>query len=120
MQQKEIEGLAMGISDLWGILNQWGPVFGLVTLTLMFFLWKDWKRENRLQDRVEALEKDQKEIILPMLEKCTTIISQNTIIMSRVETVVNRCVFACRFAQESQRQTDQDLLEHIHDTLEAK
>jgi hypothetical protein len=110
----------MGISDLWGLFNQWGPVFGLVTVALIFFLWKDWKRENRLQDRVEALEQDQKDIILPLLEKCTTIIVQNNTLMERVEIVVNRCVFACRFAQETQRQTDQDLSEQIHDTLEAK
>jgi heme/copper-type cytochrome/quinol oxidase subunit 2 len=110
----------MGITDLWTFFNQWGPVFGLVVVTLIFFLWKDWKRENRLQDRVEALEKEHKEIILPLLEKCVTAITQNTIIMGRVETVVNRCVFACRFSQESQRETDHDLLEQIHDTLDAK
>ena len=80
----------MGITDLWTFFNQWGPVFGLVVVTLIFFLWKDWKRENRLQDRVEALEKEHKEIILPLLEKCVTAITQNTIIMGRVETVVNR------------------------------
>lgn len=84
----------MGISDLWSIVNQWGPVFGLVIITLVFFLWKDYKRENRLQDRVEALEKEHKEVILPMLEKCVTVITQNTEIMTRIEKVIEHCVFA--------------------------
>ena len=105
----------MGISDLWGILNQWGPVFGLVTLTLMFFLWKDWKRENRLQDRVEALEKDQKEIILPMLEKCTTVIAQNTQMMARVESMISRCIFACKYEQQI---NSDEIREHLRENKE--
>jgi len=76
--------------DLWCLLGQTGPIVGTALTGLAFFLWKDWKRELRLQDRIEILEKDQKEVLLPLVERCTRIIAQNTAVMMRLEKALDR------------------------------
>jgi hypothetical protein len=76
--------------DAWQMLSSTGPIVSTVVLVIAFFLWKDYKRENRLQDRVEVLEKDQKEILLPLVERCSVIIAQNTAVMMRLEKALDR------------------------------
>ena len=80
----------MGVSDCLVILKEWGPVFGPAIGLLVFFVWKDWRREDRLQTRVENLEQEQKEVILPMVEKCVTVIAANTAVMQRLERLMDR------------------------------
>lgn len=66
------------------LLREFGPLAGLV----LFFIWKDWLREGRLTARIEKLEKDQHEIILPLVRETAEVISQNTAVMSRVESLL--------------------------------
>ena len=80
----------MDWSAVGTLCGQLGPVLGLVALLIVFFLWKDWRREMRLQDRVETLEREQKEVMLPMIERCASVIAQNTAVMSRLEKVIDR------------------------------
>ena len=80
----------MDLSSTLSLLKEWGPVFGPALLVLAFFLWKDWRRETRLQDRVDALEKEHKDVILPLVEKCSTVIAQNTAVMMRLEKVLEQ------------------------------
>ncbi len=82
----------MDLSSALTLLKEWGPALGPALLVLAFFLWKDWRRETRLQDRVDALEKEHKDVILPMVEKCATVIAQNTAVMLRLEKVIDRLV----------------------------
>ena len=44
----------------------------------------------RLQDRIETLEKDQKEVILPLIERSVGVIAQNTAVMLRLEKLLDR------------------------------
>ena len=80
----------MGLPDILSWLGQFGPWVSLAVVTLAFFLWKDWRRELRLQDRVEKLEKDQQETVLPLVAKCTEVIAQNTAVMGRLEQIMDR------------------------------
>ena len=64
------EGLPWGLTDILWLIKSLGPTVGPALLVLGFFLWKDWRREDRLQRRVEKLEQEQKEVMLPMIEKC--------------------------------------------------
>ncbi len=93
-------------------LQTWGPVVGPILCVLAFFLWKDWRREMRLLDRVEALEKEQKEILLPLVEQCATAIAQNTAIMQRLEKVISRCTAV---AKNEQKHLLDKLIEDAHD-----
>lgn len=64
------------------ILQEYGPLIAAVA----FFLWRDYKREDRLSTRVEKLEDEQRHIILPLVEKSTAVIARNTEVMERLET----------------------------------
>jgi hypothetical protein len=66
------------------LLQQFGPLAGVV----LFFIWRDWKREDRLTARVEKLEDEQRNIILPLVEKSTDVIAHNTGVMERLEAAL--------------------------------
>jgi len=72
------------------LVSQPAPIVGCVLAMIAFFLWRDYKREMRLQDRVEMLEKDQKDILLPLVERCSAIVAQNTAVMIRLERVLDK------------------------------
>ena len=63
------------------LLQQFGPLAGVV----LWFIWRDGKREDRLTTRVEKLEEEQRSIILPLVEKSTEVIARNTEVMERLE-----------------------------------
>ncbi len=50
-----------------------------------FFIWRDWKREDRLSKRIETLETQQTEVLLPLVAKTSEIIAKNTTVMERLE-----------------------------------
>lgn len=66
------------------MIQQFGPLAGAV----LFFVWRDWKREDRLTSRIEKLEDEQREIILPLVEKTTAVIAQNTLVMERLDAAL--------------------------------
>ena len=72
--------------DLMWIIKQFGPFF----IAVVFFLWRDYRREDRLATRIDTLEDEQREILLPLVEKCSTVIAQNTIVMQRLERTLDR------------------------------
>ena len=40
------------MADLLAVLKDFGPAMGVI----LFFIWRDWKREENLVDRVKQLE----------------------------------------------------------------
>lgn len=86
----------MCFSDFLGIIRVWGPVLGPSLALLTFFLWKDWRREDHLQERIEKLEQEQKDIVLPMVEKCVTVIAANTEVMERLQRIMDSAL-TCRY-----------------------
>ena len=53
-------------ADAMSLVRQFGPFF----LAVVFFLWRDWKREDRLSNRLDELEDEQREVILPLVKDC--------------------------------------------------
>jgi hypothetical protein len=80
----------MGISDGLNILQVWGPIAGPIIAALCFLFWQNWRREMCLQGRVEALERDQKDLLLPLVKECAAVIAQNTAVMTRLEKMLER------------------------------
>ena len=70
-------------ADAMCLLRQFGPFF----LAVVFFLWRDWKREDRLSNRLDQLEDEQREDILPLVKD---IIAKNTGVMERIERYLDR------------------------------
>jgi hypothetical protein len=107
----------MSFSDAWSICQAWGPVFGPAIGVLIFFLWKDWRRESRLQDRIEQLEKDQKDIILPMMSDCVEVIARNTEVMTQVGAMLTRYV---RFESQEERKIFDQLMDDAEKQRQGK
>ena len=70
-----------GFADALALIKQFGPML----VAVAFFLWRDWKREDRLMGRIDKLEDEQRNIILPLVTKCTEVISKNTDVMESVK-----------------------------------
>ena len=82
-----------GLSDLGWLLQNFGPLLTAV----VFFIWRDYRREDRLSKRINELEDEQREVILPLVTSCTEVITkntdvmeQNTQVMQRLENVIDR------------------------------
>jgi len=57
---------------------------------LAFFFGRTGGARIVCKIRVEALEKEQKEVLLPMIEKCATVIAQNTAVIVATGKVIDR------------------------------
>jgi hypothetical protein len=78
--------------DMWTeLVSNFGPLIGVV----LFFIWRDWKREDRLNQRVERLEDYQKNILMDLIEKSTTVLAQNTECLKWVGQIVQRMNVNC-------------------------
>jgi hypothetical protein len=82
-----LEGHLMDFSSVADLIKQFGPLF----VAVVFFLWRDWKREDRLSQRINVLEDEQRNVIMPLVEKCSAVIAENTVVISRLEaSIANR------------------------------
>lgn len=83
-------------SDMWvQLLSNFGPLIGVV----LFFIWRDWKREDALTTRVQALEDYQKETLLNLVERSTTALAQNAECLRWVARVMERLCSRCPFVE---------------------
>lgn len=62
------------------LAQQYGPLFA----ACIWFVWRDGKREERLNARIEKLEDEQRSVILPLVEKATAVIAHNTAVIERL------------------------------------
>ena len=67
------------------LIKQYGPL----VLVVAFLLWQNWIRECRLLSRVTKLEDEQRKVLLPLVGKCTKVITRNTLIMRRLERALD-------------------------------
>lgn len=82
------------------VLANWGVVlktFGPLLVAVIFFIWRDWRREDRLSSRIELLENEQRDVILPLVQETTAVIvlnteamQQNMRVMERLEHALNQ------------------------------
>lgn len=63
------------------LLKDFGPVIGII----LFFIWRDWKREEGLVERVQKLEDFNTKVLTDMVKEqsrtiatCTSVIAANT------------------------------------------
>jgi len=78
--------------DMWAeLISNFGPLIGVV----LFFIWRDWKREDRLNRRVERLEDYQREILIDLINKSTAVLAQNTECLKWVGQIVQRMNINC-------------------------
>jgi hypothetical protein len=74
--------------ELVELVKQFGPLLAAV----IFFIWRDWQREERMSKRIENLEAAHSEVIIPLVHKTSEVIATSTIVMERNTTVMERNV----------------------------
>jgi len=79
--------LAVGeFGDAVALVKQFGPFF----LAVVFFLWRDWQRENRLSKRIDELEDEHRQVLLPLVKESSACIATNTHVLERIEKYLDR------------------------------
>lgn len=71
----------MELLSLLEALRTFGPTVAVV----VFFLWRDARREDRLTDRINILEDEMRNVILPLVKDCSEVIAKNTAVMQQIE-----------------------------------
>jgi len=72
-------------ADVVLLLKQYGPL----VLVGAFLLWQSWVRECRMSKRITKLEDEQRQVLLPLVERCADVIAQNTLMMERLEKALD-------------------------------
>jgi hypothetical protein len=73
-------------ADTVALLKQYGPL----VLVVVFLLWQGWVRECRMGKRIVKLEDEQRNVLMPLVERCADVIAQNTLMMERLEKALDR------------------------------
>jgi len=60
--------------DLIDVLRDFGPIVGIV----IFFIWRDWRREEGLVDRVKSLEEFNTTTLSALVKESSAVIATNT------------------------------------------
>lgn len=71
---------------LLAILREYG-IFAAVTL---WFIYRDSKREDSMNLKIQILETERREIIIPLVERSTNVIALNTAVMADTHKMMER------------------------------
>ncbi len=63
------------------VIKQAGPIAAII----IFFIWRDWKREERMFSRIEVLENFVQNSLLTLVQKVAETLQQNTKALERLE-----------------------------------
>lgn len=69
------------------LLRDFGPLIGVI----LFFIWRDWQREENLSSRVEKLEKYQQEVLTDLSKQCIEVIAANTYQLKWMSNIITSC-----------------------------
>lgn len=59
------------------LMKDFGPLIGIV----LFFIWRDWRREEGLVERVTTLETFNTEVLTEMVKTNASVIATNTAVI---------------------------------------
>ena len=87
-----------GTNGMWtDLIANFGPLVGVV----LFFIWRDWKREDHLTNRIEKLEDYQRDTLVGLVDKSTTALAQNAECLTWVARTTERMCNRCPFVEET-------------------
>lgn len=75
------------------MLRELGPVMAVI----FFFIWRDWRREASLSDRIEKLEDYQKATLVQLVEKGTAALVQSSEVIKWISRVMERATTKCPY-----------------------
>jgi hypothetical protein len=68
------------------LLQQHGPLLAAI----IFFIWKDWTREQQLTKRIDRLQADQKHTLSTLVHETTKALDRSSAVMERLEQIIHR------------------------------
>jgi len=74
------------LADFGWLIKTYGPLL----FAVIFFIWRDYRREDSLTSRINQLEDEQRDIILPLVKQTTEVIVRNTEVMQQNTRVMER------------------------------
>lgn len=87
--------------DYVALLKDFGPLVGIV----LFFIWRDWRREENLVDRVTKLEDFNTEVLTAIVKEQAEVIATNTEVIKANTAqikVITDTMAICRVRQNGQ------------------
>ncbi len=72
------------LADALAIVKTYGPAI----LVIVFVFWRDFRREDKLTSRIEALEQTNTQTLLPLVKECSAVIAQNTFVLGKLEKLL--------------------------------
>jgi hypothetical protein len=73
--------------ELLDFAKELGPLIGVV----LFFIWRDWRREEGLVDRVKGLEEFNNEVLTDLVKQCVGVIATNTEQLRIMNALMQKC-----------------------------
>lgn len=70
-----------------GLIKDFGPLVGVI----LFFIWRDWKREEGLVERVKGLEDFNNDVLTGLVKQCASVIATNTEQLRIMNTLMQGC-----------------------------
>lgn len=67
--------------------REFGPLIGIV----LFFIWRDWKREEDLVNRVKALEDFQRTTLIELSKNSAQVIEANSYQLKWMASIITNC-----------------------------
>ena len=77
----------MDTHAMFDVLKDFGPILGIV----LFFIWRDWKREESLVTRVKHLEDFNTETLSNLVKESSSVIATNTEQLRLMTTLMQGC-----------------------------
>jgi hypothetical protein len=68
------------------LLKDFGPLVGVV----LFFIWRDWRREDGLVERIKELENFNTEVLTQIVKDNSGVIATNTEQLRLMNTLMTR------------------------------
>jgi hypothetical protein len=72
--------------EFMDMVKDFGPLVGII----LFFIWRDWRREENLVSRVMKLEEFNTEVLTGLVKETTAVIATNTEQLRLINTMMDR------------------------------
>jgi len=82
----------MDTHAVFDMFKDFGPLIGIV----LFFIWRDWKREDSLVSRVKHLEDFNTDVLTGLVKESSSVIATNT----EQLRIMNNLMINCKGRQD--------------------
>lgn len=79
--------------ELVKALNTYGPVACIIAALMIlngFFIFRDYQRESRQQKQIEELQKNHRDVVLPLLVECKEAIASCKVVIESCKVVIGQ------------------------------